>query len=92
MALTILGGQAAAFKINLPAQVRFRPTSVMLRRKLFDAHQTWKGEGFFDVCAGSGAMGMEAWSRGAESFFGEKDGQVLKLLTTNLQRFMARLT
>ena len=91
MAVTILGGRAAAFSINLPAQVNFRPTSVMLRRKLFDAHQTWPGERFFDVCAGSGAVGMEAWSRGAESFFGEIHGRTLKLLATNLNKFMQRL-
>ena len=91
MAVTILGGQAAHWAVNLPAQVNFRPTSVMLRRKLFDAHQDWTGERFFDVCAGSGAMGMEAASRGAESFWGEIDPKTRKLLTTNLQQFIARL-
>ena len=91
MSLTILGGQAAAFMINLPTQVKFRPTSVMLRRKLFDAHQSWAGECFFDVCAGSGAMGMEAWSRGAESFFAEVDKFTLKLLAANLNKFRQRL-
>ncbi|MBP5296089.1 MAG: RsmD family RNA methyltransferase [Bacteriovoracaceae bacterium] len=91
MSLQILGGRAAGFTIELPAQVNFRPTSVMLRRKLFDAHQDWSQESFFDVCAGSGALGMEAYSRGAQSFFGERDALALKLLAKNFQALQKRL-
>ena len=91
MSLQILGGQAAGFTIELPGKVNFRPTSIMLRRKLFDAHQDWSQESFFDVCAGSGAMGMEACSRGAQSFWGEQDALALKLLAQNLKKLEQRL-
>lgn len=39
----------------------------MLRRKAFDALQDLSEFHFIDLCAGSGAMGIEAWSRGAKS-------------------------
>lgn len=37
----------------------------MLKRKLFDWRQDLSGFAFADICAGSGAMGFEALSRGA---------------------------
>jgi 16S rRNA (guanine966-N2)-methyltransferase len=91
MSLQILGGQAAGHTIFLPGRAKFRPTAVLLRRKLFDAHQTWMHESFFDVCAGSGAMGMEAYSRGAQSFWGEQDTATLKLLAKNLQSLQDKI-
>jgi 16S rRNA (guanine966-N2)-methyltransferase len=65
VSLRILGGLAKGLLLHLPNRISFRPTSVMLRRKMFDAFQQWEGKIFIDACAGSGAMGLEAWSRGA---------------------------
>lgn len=66
MSLRILGGMAKGHELITPRGDLIRPTSVMLKRRLFDSHQNWQGKTFIDLCAGSGAMGLEAWSRGAQ--------------------------
>jgi 16S rRNA (guanine(966)-N(2))-methyltransferase RsmD len=48
--------------------LRVRPTSDRLRETLFNILASLiEGSRFLDVCAGSGAVGIEALSRGAES-------------------------
>jgi len=67
LSIKILGGLAKGQALFIPPSESTRPTSVMLRRKAFDAVQDLSGLHFYDFCAGSAAMGIEAWSRGAES-------------------------
>lgn len=64
--IKILGGVARGFPLATPRSDTTRPTSVMIKRKLFDWRQNLEGYQFIDLCAGSGAMGFEALSRGAE--------------------------
>ncbi|TNF00938.1 MAG: hypothetical protein EP326_05635 [Deltaproteobacteria bacterium] len=64
MSIKILGGLLRGLSFYVPNS-KTRPTSVMLRRRFFDAHQDWSECSFIDLCAGTGAMGLEAWSRGA---------------------------
>ncbi len=66
MTVKILGGVARGFPLALPRSDSTRPTSVLIKRKLFDWRQDLGGHTFIDLCAGSGAMGFEALSRGAE--------------------------
>ena len=66
MTLKILGGVARGFPLALPRSNLTRPTSVLIKRKLFDWRQDLSGHTFIDLCAGSGAMGLEALSRGAD--------------------------
>lgn len=66
MAINILGGHAKGHALFVPPESITRPTSVMLRRKFFDAHQDLEDCLFIDLFAGSGAMGLEALSRGAK--------------------------
>lgn len=69
MAIKLLGGMARGFLLAAPKLDSTRPTSVLVRRKLFDWRQNLEGEIFIDLCAGSGAMGLEALSRGADKVF-----------------------
>ncbi|WP_417335556.1 RsmD family RNA methyltransferase [Halobacteriovorax marinus] len=78
MSIKILGGLVKGQALLVPKGDLIRPTSVMLRRKIFDARQDLSGFHFVDLCAGSGAMGLEALSRGASS---------LKLIEPNTKVF-----
>ncbi len=85
MSVFILGGKAKGFEVYLPSKVSFRPTSVMLRRKFFDSKQHWDGLHFIDLCAGSGAMGWEALSRGASQItLNDSSKQQQKILQHSL--------
>ncbi len=62
-----------------------RPTAVLLRRKLFDTYQDLRGFTFVDLCAGSAAVGIEAWSRGAaQLFLVEKNRPIFNTLNQNI--------
>src|SRR4051794_36179859 len=65
----IIGGAAGGRRIKAPAGDRTRPTSDRVREALFSAVDAALGSlhglRFLDVYAGSGAVGLEARSRGA---------------------------
>jgi 16S rRNA (guanine966-N2)-methyltransferase len=65
----IIGGSAGGRRINTPSGAGTRPTSDRVREALFSAVESWcgslQGLRFLDLYAGSGAVGLEAWSRGA---------------------------
>lgn len=87
MSVKILGGLAKGQSLFVPKGDKVRPTSVMLRRRLFDANQHWHGVTFVDACAGCGAMGFEAWSRGASKvILVESDRQVFNTLKRNVTK------
>jgi 16S rRNA (guanine966-N2)-methyltransferase len=65
----IIGGTAGGRRIKAPPGQATRPTSDRVREALFSAIESWcgtlQGLRFLDLYAGSGAVGLEAWSRGA---------------------------
>lgn len=65
----IIGGSAGGRHISTPRGAATRPTSDRVREALFSAVESWCGSlhglRFLDLYAGSGAVGLEAWSRGA---------------------------
>ena len=65
----IIGGAVGGRRIATPRGAATRPTSDRVREALFSAVESWCGSlhglRFLDLYAGSGAVGLEAWSRGA---------------------------
>ncbi|AUN97217.1 hypothetical protein DOM21_15575 [Bacteriovorax stolpii] len=91
MSLKILGGFARGQVLAVPKGDLIRPTSVMLRRRIYDFYQDMDGVTFVDLCAGSGAMGFEAWSRGAfRIYLNEVNRHVLKTLEENRENLLVR--
>lgn len=66
----------------------FRPTAQVVKGSLFDTlGSEIEGAAILDLFAGSGAIGIEALSRGASrAVFAEQDHTILKALRTNLDR------
>ncbi len=65
----IIGGTAGGRRLETPRGQATRPTSDRVREALFSAIESRTGSldglRFLDLYAGSGAVGLEAWSRGA---------------------------
>ena len=65
----IIGGIAGGRRITAPSGQHTRPTTDRVREALFSSIEAWcgslQGLRFLDLYAGSGAVGLEAWSRGA---------------------------
>ena len=65
----IIGGQAGSLRLVVP-KASTRPTSDRVREAWFsriEAHRSLSGSSVLDLFAGSGALGLEAASRGATS-------------------------
>lgn len=64
----IVAGSLGGRRLGVPAGARTRPTSDRVREALFNTLATLTdlvGSRFLDLFAGSGAVGLEAFSRGA---------------------------
>jgi 16S rRNA (guanine966-N2)-methyltransferase len=91
VSIKILGGIARGTTLVVPDGDIVRPTSVMIRRKIFDFYQSLDGVNFIDAFGGSGGMGLEAWSRGATKvFFTEKNRKVSILLKKNIEKIQEK--
>jgi len=78
--------------LEAPAGLATRPTSDRLRETLFNVlAPRIEGARFLDLYAGSGAVGIEALSRGAEqAVFVERAPEALKVLRGNLEKLGIR--
>lgn len=81
----IIGGQWRSRRLSFPAIEGLRPTTDRVRETVFNwLNADIQGARVLDVFSGSGALGLEALSRGAVSLFAlEKDRLAAKALQTN---------
>jgi 16S rRNA (guanine(966)-N(2))-methyltransferase RsmD len=86
--MRIIAGSYRSRSLEAPPGLATRPTSDRLRETLFNVlAPRIEGAAFLDLYAGSGAVGIEALSRGAASVeFVERAPAALKILRTNLFR------
>ncbi len=87
MSLRIIGGTFKGRLLKAPTGPLARPTMSMMRKSVFDICQSYiEDSHFLDLFACSGAMGIEALSRGAShATFVEKDKKTLSLLLENIK-------
>ncbi len=88
LAMRIIAGTFRSRTLAAPPGMSTRPTSDRLRETLFNVlAPRIEGAAFLDLYAGSGAVGLEALSRGAARVaFVERAPAALKVLNGNLER------
>lgn len=84
--IRIIGGEWRGRKLSFPSVDGLRPTGDRIRETLFNwLAQYIEGKKVLDLFAGSGALGLEALSRGAKSaIFVEPDRRAYASLTESL--------
>tara|TARA_B110000116_G_C16795541_1_gene566441 strand:+ start:2512 stop:3078 length:567 start_codon:yes stop_codon:yes gene_type:complete len=90
--INIIGGKYKNKKIDVH-DFNVRPTSAIKRKAIFsiiesyalkNLYEPYKNKCFIDIYAGSGAMGLEAISRGISfSYFIENNNEIYKKLSKN---------
>jgi 16S rRNA (guanine(966)-N(2))-methyltransferase RsmD len=86
--MRIIAGSLRSRSLEAPPGLATRPTSDRLRETIFNVlAPRIEGAAFLDLYAGSGAVGMEALSRGAAQVaFVERAPAALKVLRGNLEK------
>jgi 16S rRNA (guanine966-N2)-methyltransferase len=83
--MRVVAGEFKGRRLHAPRGARTRPTADRVREALFSMLGDVSGARVLDLYAGSGALGIEALSRGAGSaVFVERDRQALAALQRNL--------
>lgn len=90
--MRIVGGRLRGRSLQGPTSQAVRPTSDRLRERLFDILCHWRGLDMvrdarvIDLFAGTGALGLEALSRGAQfALFVDNGAEARALIRDNVQ-------
>ena len=87
----IIAGSHKGHRIDAPKGDATRPTSDFVRETAFNLIGPVDGASVIDLYAGSGAMGLEALSRGAAScVFVESDREACRTINANLDKLRLR--
>ena len=91
--MRIIAGSRKGHTIEAPTGRGTRPTSDRVRENIFNILGPVDDADVLDLYAGSGAMGLEALSRGAASaVFVERDQQAVRTIERNLDKLRLRGT
>ena len=83
--MRVVAGTFKGRRLTAPRGTRTRPTADRVREALFSMLGDVGGARVLDLYAGSGALGIEALSRGADSaVFVERDAQAVAAIERNL--------
>lgn len=87
----VIGGSLRNSRLEVPELPGLRPTAERVRETLFNwLAPVIEGTSCLDLCAGTGALGIEALSRGAASVqFVEREARAAQALRANLVRLKA---
>lgn len=90
--LTVISGKYKGTRLASPRHVATHPMGAREKNALFNMLQPWiQGATVLDAYAGSGALGIEALSRGAAgAVFVERAAPVVRTLRENLGRIQAQ--
>ena len=86
--MRVIAGSARRIQLETPAGMETRPTTDRIKETLFNMLQPHLCDCcFLDLFSGSGAIGIEALSRGAsEAVFIEKSEEPIRCIRSNLKR------
>ncbi len=88
--MRITGGRLAGRELVVPKGPRIRPTQDQVRQALFNLlGDAVKGARVLDLFSGSGALGIEALSRGASHItFVDRSGYCIEAVRANLEKLV----
>jgi 16S rRNA (guanine966-N2)-methyltransferase len=87
----VVAGEFKGRRLQAPRGHRTRPTADRVREALFSILGDVRGARVLDLYAGSGALGIEALSRGAaEAVFVDRDPRAVAAVRRNLEAVGAR--
>jgi len=91
--MRIISGKFRGLKLQPPVDFSIRPTSDRLKESLFSILESNKynikiqNSNVLDVCCGTGALGIEALSRGAKLiYFIDKNPKAINVLQKNISK------
>ena len=91
--MRIIAGEKKGHRIAAPKGLTTRPTSDFVRETAFNLIGPVDGATVLDVFAGSGALGLEALSRGAEhATFVDSDREACRTINANLDKLKLNAT
>jgi 16S rRNA (guanine(966)-N(2))-methyltransferase RsmD len=91
--MRVIGGKFKGLKLMPPNDLGIRPTSDRLKEALFSILESKKynininNSSVIDICSGTGALGIEALSRGANKiYFIDQESKSIQIIQKNISK------